>query len=69
MTADEMFKELGYIEHYIHKDYEEYRTDSSHSAGRSIIFNDNKKIIMSHIITIQELKAINKKCEEFGWNE
>ena len=69
MTADEMMKELDYIEHYIHKNYEEYRTDSSHSAGRSIIFKDNKKIIIPHVVTIQELKAINKKVEELGWNE
>ena len=66
--ADKMFEKLGYIEHFKNETNEVYRTDSSHCLGRSTIFQyENKRILPSPIITMQELKAINKKCEELGW--
>ena len=68
MSADEMFEEIGYIEHFKYVDSETYRTDSSHSMGKSIIFQyNNKRILMPQVIYMQELQAINKKVEELGW--
>lgn len=40
-SADEMFEELNYIEHFKNKDNEVFRTDSSHCLGRTIIFQFN----------------------------
>ena len=68
-SADEMFEELNYIEHFKNKDNEVFRTDSSHCLGRTIIFQFNdERLCLPAIVTMQELQAINKKCEELGWN-
>lgn len=68
-SADELFKELGYIEKFSYDKFIVYRTDSSHSAGHSIeFFTNSHKVFNSYnTINMQELKAINKKCEELGW--
>ena len=66
--ADKMFEELGYIEHFRYKDSETYRTDSSHCLGKSFIFQyKEKRILMPPVVNMQELQAINKKCEELKW--
>lgn len=72
--ADKMFEELGYIEHFKYAenegyiDTETYRTDSSRCMGKSIIFQYvDRRILMPHVINMQELKAINQKCKELGW--
>ena len=68
--ADRMFKELNYIEHFKNRDNEVFRTDSSHCLGKTIIFQYNdKKLCLPAIVNMQELKAINAKVKELGWNE
>ena len=69
MNADEMFEKLGYV-----KD----------ETGDKIIYQKNNHEICFYLyrhnfdcgcgigrefITMQELQAINKKCEELGWIE
>ena len=67
-SADEMFEELNYIEHFKNKDNEVFRTDSSHCLGRTIIFQFNDgRLCLPAIVTMQELQAINKKCKELEW--
>lgn len=78
-TADEMFEELGYekiVEHkYKQPDFDEitelilYRDDVT---LLEIEFWNDKTISKScgfdmSYITMQELQAINKKCQELGW--
>lgn len=66
-TADKMFEELGF-ELYENKRRIEYFKDN-----REIIFYKTKETFISSCgigcidINMQELKAINKKCEELGW--
>ena len=68
-TADEMFEELVYekYEYLEHTDYFQEKTD------KIISFRNNKEIAIFNTydgfeaITMQELQAINKKCEELGW--
>ena len=78
-TADEMFEELGYIKKCEHK----YEQPDNDGATELILYKDEVKCLeiefwndktiskscgfdMSYI-TMQELQAINKKCEEMGW--
>lgn len=71
-SADEMFEEMGYIK-YIYGDVIEYKN----CTDDTIIGFDNeyKEIYVSQyntkyqVCTIEELKAINKKCKELGWIE
>lgn len=68
--ADEMFEKLGYGKyedlrkiHYIDKD-----------TQRIILNKDTKKFYKEghdyvDYISMQELQAINKKCQELGWLE
>ena len=69
MSADDMFEKLGYKkkeaywkeEKQIH--FIEYSTDEI-----SIEFSiATKHIMITNLINIQELQAINKKVEELGW--
>ena len=80
MKADEMFKNLGY-EKCSAIDDEEYITFSRKTERyiEYIIFDKIEKSIKSwkcchccntikdKAINMQELQAINKKCEELGW--
>lgn len=69
-TADEMFKELGYIEHFNTEYAEVFRKDSTRSSRRQIAFNQKtKSIINENYISMKELQAINEKVKELGWNE
>ena len=78
-TADEMFEELGYIKKCEHK----YKQPDNDGVTELILYRDEVKCLeiefwndktiskscgfdMSYI-TMQELQAINKKCEEMGW--
>ena len=78
MTADEMFKELGYVK--VEKAWGiEYKKEFKLKNPRHIIFSPDKEVavcednevglaVRRDYFTMQELKAINKKCEELGWN-
>ncbi|MFR7544561.1 MAG: hypothetical protein ACLUWN_01235 [Clostridia bacterium] len=58
--ADKMFEELGYK-----KTFNNYY---EHDFGTTIEFeNKYKEINIRGPIEVQELKAINKKCEELEW--
>lgn len=70
-TADEMFEELGFkksITEYKNIEYckEEYKIimflTKNEAVSISYYFN-----VSELNITMQELQAINKKCEELGW--
>ena len=72
-TADEMFEELGYekiIESNVRIDYER----EGLYFDKEIVFGLIDKIICVELgtgestnINMQELQAINKKCQELGW--
>lgn len=73
MNADEMFEKLGYEKEEIVNGFQYYLGDDL-GDDKEIDFienihNKNKEIWIDsfHIITIQELKAINQKCKELGW--
>ena len=70
MSADEMFEELGYENYEDLYSYNYY----SRELDLLIILSTNSKEVhirkdedMLASISMQELKAINKKCEELGW--
>ena len=73
-TADELFKELGYEKN------EDIRTDLGcvyHIRVKHYVYIEFPKIIFHNksksisiqkdYISIKELQAINKKCQELGW--
>jgi len=65
--VDKLFEVLGYIKADMsHQSYVVYFNECN-----EINFWLKDKTISATIdeITMQELKAINKKCEELGWNE
>ncbi len=66
-TADMMFEELGYKKFHENSTDVRYST-SSHEIiafyGAVKTFDKN-----TYPINMQELQAINKKCEELGWKE
>lgn len=68
-TADEMFEELGY-----RKKETTWKEDNKkhfieyNSNDTQIQFSlDTKHILITNILNINELQAINKKVEELGW--
>ena len=68
-TADEMFEELGYEKKETtwnekgKKHFIEYNSNDT-----QIQFSlDTKHILITNILNMQELQAINKKVEELGW--
>ena len=67
MNAEEMFKKLGYKEVQLsssgYLDYEKSRDDKYFGFDLAL-----KEIgVCDDCITMEELKAINKQCEELGW--
>ena len=80
MSADELFEELGYELTIIRLPRLIYHTknsdvDSKNKNDRFIEFNNYTMKIDLYRgdgsgldISFQELKAINKKVEELGWN-
>lgn len=78
--ADKMFEELGYIKSF-EDNYEMFSKTLFNGEIKTIVFNINKGLIdirtddlyniqvVTSILNIQELKAINEKCKELGWLE
>ena len=73
LTADEMFERLGY-----YKDFDgivyEYRKECDGDLFKIDFWLEDKEVSKNYYreagnITMQELKAINKKVWELGWNE
>lgn len=71
--ADKMFDELGYIKKFENERKAEYRYIKKIMGDLfdfSIIFSKVSKIVVfqgQEGFSMEELKAINKKCEELGW--
>lgn len=70
-TADELFEALGYIKIRDDERFIKYR--KSHDNDYIVIDKETKDFIKNFdfaywkAINIQELQAINKKCQELGW--
>ena len=67
-----MFDELGYTEIEKYKNGIEYIDIDNDESIEFIDYADYGKTVKSTKfpgISMQELKAINKKVEELGWNE
>lgn len=69
MTAREMFEKLGYKFNVL-GDYIIYKHEE---GAKSVVFdilkqtyNANAGLYSTHV-NMNELKAINKQCEELGW--
>lgn len=69
-SADEMFEELGYEKEIIGNGIEYYGADKEIEFLENAAGQMGKRIWIDdfHFITMEELKAINKKVEELGWN-
>lgn len=74
-TADEMFEELGYrklnkkeMELKFYKEYAEL-VECYYEKPMTVcaIFYKNKSFDVISSKNMQELQAINKKCQELGW--
>ena len=75
-TADKIFEELGYekvsdIRENIGYVYFKKEKHPIYYEYPKIIFHNKikKLTIQNDYLSMQELKAINKKCEELGWKE
>lgn len=68
-SADEMFEELEYEKEIIGNGIEYYGDDKEIDFLEDAAGGMEKRIWIDdfHFITLQELKAINKKVEELGW--
>lgn len=70
-TADELFEALGYIKIRDDERFIKYR--KSHDNDYIVIDKETKDFIKNFdfaywkAINMQELQAINKKCQELGW--
>ncbi len=69
MNAEEMFKKLGYKKVQLSSSgrlgYERFEDDNFFSFDLT-----SKEIyICESSITVEELEAINKQCEELGWKK
>lgn len=79
--ADEMFKELGYEIHNEEGFILYNKISEINDEYKVIVFNVNKGLIdirtddnlnlqvITTVLNIQELRAINEKIKELGWNE
>lgn len=68
MNADKMFEELGYkkiVRNYKSGRVYEYVTDELSCID--FMCEDKSVKVWNIGMSMQELKAINKKCEELGW--
>ena len=70
-TADEMFEELGYYKDFDNTTHE-YRKEDDENLFEIDFWLADKEVSKNYYreigyITMQELKAINKKCEELEW--
>lgn len=64
IKADEMFDKLGYKLEF---EDEISFTLANREKAKMITFMKKDKTLMLPIVSMQELQAINKKCEELGW--
>lgn len=80
--ADKVFEELGY-EKIVEREYKESESEDEAITGFILYRNEIKNLEISFwnnrtiskennydhesYLTIKELQAINKKCEELGW--
>jgi len=64
MTAKEMFEELGFE----YDDGENYIEYSNYDTGICFMLDDKDISINTGYIDMPLFKAINKQCEELGWN-
>lgn len=64
-SAKEMFEELGYEK--INETKIIYKGKHFSNRPIHIAFFDNRKILITESIGIEELQAINKQVEELGW--
>ena len=76
MNADEMFEKLGYekvsdiTENTGYVYFKKEKHSIYYEYPKIIFHNKIKKItIQNDYLSIQELQAINKKCQELGWLE
>lgn len=73
-TGDEIFKDLGYTKQYESEDiyyYQDVEVKDNYIVFE-MAYKSFAKISCYHDagdITMQELQAINKKCQELGWIE
>lgn len=70
--ADEMFEKLGYEKVSDDKYSIEYREILDDDLFEINFWKEDKTISKNYYrdmgyITLQELQAINKKCQELGW--
>lgn len=71
--ADKLFKKLGYEKHSskTHERYDLYSADDEHLIR--IVFNNKTRRLAIHCdgeaLDMDEIKAINLKCKELGWEE
>ena len=70
-TADELFKELGYEKIRNNKYFEVYRKNDYNiidfERNDKRVYKSARYDTTSDGITMKELQAINKKCQELGW--
>lgn len=68
-TADEMFEELGYRKEETtwKEDNKKHFTEYNSNDTQIQFLLDTKHILITNILNIYELQAINKKCQELGW--
>lgn len=70
-TADEMFKKLGYEisnSEFVEKLNTTTNTVIDNGYIKIIFYNnETMSIDADDILNMQELQAINKKCQELGW--
>ena len=71
MSAKEMFEELGYEERQEVSSLNCIKSYISYNPILNIIYFDNDRTIDAGnvVISFELLKAINKQCEELGWNK
>ena len=69
--ADELFEELGYKKIRNNKDFEVYRKNDYNiidfERDDKRFYKSARYDTTSDGITMKELQAINKKCQELGW--
>lgn len=71
LTAEQMFKEIGYEKEEF-KDLDGHLLNITYCKNKELNENiefylDDKYMYIDNGITIDELKAINKKVEELKW--
>lgn len=71
-SADELFEELGYTKYIDDNNNIEFYKYGMQFCDSDILYSirfysKDKEIGLNFILSMQELKAINKKCKEMKW--